>query len=150
MFADAIMDPEPTVFKSSQKIRTAAHCILEHRFRHVPVVDDDGIYLGVFGVHCLLKLVLPKAATMGKGLNSISFVHENLQHLNARFLEVQDNPLSTCINKNITTVNPDTPLVESLLILYNNKASIPVVEKGSEKLVGMISYFDVGEKILAS
>jgi hypothetical protein len=40
--------------------------------------------------------------------------------------------------------------VETLLLLYRTRISIPVVAPGTGKLVGMISYFDVGEKILAA
>jgi hypothetical protein len=35
------------------------------------------------------------------------------------------------------------------MLLYNTRASIPVVEPGSCKLLGMISYWELGEKILA-
>ena len=58
------MDPNPTVVKPTDMIRTAIGYIMEHRYRNLPVVDDDGRYLGSFGVTCLLKNVLPKAAMM--------------------------------------------------------------------------------------
>ena len=35
--------------------------------RLLPVVDDDGCYLGMFGVNCLLKQVIPKAVLMLQG-----------------------------------------------------------------------------------
>ena len=50
----------------------------------------------------------------------------------------------------VTTVAPDTPLVETLLVLYRTHASLPVVELDSGKLVGVISYFDAGKNILAA
>ena len=52
------------------------------------------------------------------------------------------------MSTDVAIVSPDTPLVETLLILYRTKTSIPVVERKTGRLVGMISYFDVGEKIL--
>jgi len=54
MNAATIMDPKPTVLKPTDKIKDAAACIMDKRFRSVPVVDDDGCYLGIFGVNCLL------------------------------------------------------------------------------------------------
>ena len=61
---------------------------------------------------------------------------------------MEDQPISVCMHSDITTVTPNTPLVETLLLLYRTRISIPVVAPGTGKLVGMISYFDVGDKIM--
>jgi len=150
MTASQVMDTNPVSVKATDLISTATTHIMEHRYRNLPVVDDDGCYLGVFGVNCLLKLVLPKAAIIHKGLDNLSFIHENLHDLHERLREVEHQPISVCMNTDIDTVGPDTPLLETLLILYRTKTSIPVVEPGSCKLLGMISYWDVGEAILSA
>ena len=144
------MDPRPTVLKPTDIIRTAASYIMEHRYRNVPVVDDDGRYLGVFGVNCLLKLVLPKAAIMEQGLTDVSFIQDTLANLHDRLREVEHEPISLCMSTDIATVPPDKPLVETLLILYRTRTSVPVVDPENGKLLGMISYWDVGEKIMAA
>ncbi len=41
-------------------------------------------------------------------------------------------------------------LVETLLLLYRNKTSIPVVSPDTGRLLGMISYWDAGEHILSA
>ena len=150
MTAASIMDPNPTVLKPTNVISTAASYIMEHRYRNLPVVDEDGCYLGIFGVNCLLRLVLPPATIMDKGLDSVSFIHESLADLHDRLREVQDQPITLCMKTEVETVAPDTPLVETLLILYRTKSSIPVVEPGTCKLLGMISYWDVGQQILSA
>lgn len=150
MTAAAVMDPHPTVLKATDIIRTAAGFIMEHRYRNLPVVDAEGRYLGIFGVNCLLKLVLPKAAIMEKGLESVSFIKETLADLHQRLREVEEQPISVCMSQEVATVPPDHPLVETLLILYRSKSSIPVVEPDSGKLLGMISYWDVGEHVLSA
>jgi len=150
MTAAAIMDPNPTVLKQTNVISTAARYIMEHRYRNLPVVDNDGCYLGVFGVNCLLRLVLPRAVVMEKGLDSVAFIHESLADLHERLRKVENEPITLCMKTEVDTVAPDTPLVETLLILYQTKSSLPVVDPGTCKLVGMISYWDVGEKILSA
>ena len=112
-----VMDPNPSVLQSTDRIADGVHVIMRHRYRNLPVVSEDGHFLGVFGVNCLLRLVLPKAVLLKDGLG--------------------------------ISIHPDTPLLETLLILYRNRISIPVVEKDDGRLVGMISYFDAGERILA-
>ncbi|MEN8179304.1 MAG: CBS domain-containing protein [Pseudomonadota bacterium] len=148
MTAESIMDPNPTVLKATDTIKIAAHYILDNRYRALPVVDDEGRYLGIFGVNCLLRLVLPKAVMMESGLENVGFIQETLHDLHERLNEVKNEPISLCMHSDITTVTPNTPLVETLLLLYRTRISIPVVAPGTGKLVGMISYFDVGEKIL--
>ena len=150
MNATAIMDPNPTVLKPNDIIKTAIRYIMENRYRNLPVVDDEGRYLGSFGVHCLLKNVLPKAVTMKQGLDNVSFVQQTLKDLHNRLVDMEDKPISMCMNTDAETVAPDTPLVESLLVLYHARNSIPVVDPDSRKLLGVISYWDAGEKILSA
>lgn len=150
MTAAMIMLPDPTVLKPTDLISTAARCIMEHRYRSVPVVDEDGCYMGMFGVNCLLRQVLPKAAIMEDGLENVSFIHETLADLHERLREVEDEPVTVCMNTEVETLPPDTPLIKTLLLLYRTKTSIPVVETGTCKLLGMISYWDVGRHILSA
>jgi len=150
MTAKSVMDPHPCILNPSDTIKTAAGYIMEHRYRNLPVVSDDGVFLGVFGVNCLLRLVLPKALFIDKGLDNVGFIHESLHDLHDRLREVENEPISVCMRQDAPTVSPDTPLVETLLLLYQQRTSIPVVVQGSGKLMGMISYFDVGEKILSA
>ena len=150
MSATEVMDPNPSVMHLDDKISAAADCVMENRYRNVPVVDDEGRFVGIFGVNCLLKLTLPKAAIMHKGLDKLTFIHESLYHLLERFNEIKDLPVSTCIEDHVVTVPPDHPLLETLLLLYRNKSSIPVVDPETKKLLGMISYWDVGRHILSA
>jgi CBS domain-containing protein len=150
MTAASVMDPKPTYVKPDDLIGVAAQYIMDNRYRNLPVIDEDGRYLGVFGVNCLLRLILPKAAVMEKGLEEVSFIHETLADLHDRLREVEKQPVSLCMQTDIATVPPDKPLVETLLLLYRNKTSIPVVDPGTGRLLGMISYWDAGEHILAA
>ncbi len=102
----------------------------------------------MFGVNCLLKEVIPKEVFVPQGLENVSFIHESFEELYQRFDSVKKQPVSTCINQEIQPVTPDTSLTEIMLQLYNTRASIPVVEPGTCKLLGMISYWDIIEKIL--
>lgn len=144
------MDPNPTVLKSTDIIKTAIDYIMTNRYRNLPVVDEEGRYLGSFGVHCLLKKVLPMAATLERGLDTLPFVQESLSDLHDRLIEIEHMPVTTCMNIDAETVFADTPLVEALLVLYNARNSIPVLDTDSDKLLGVISYWDAGEKILSA
>ena len=123
---------------------------MKSRYRNLPVVDEDFCYLGMFGVNCLLKQVIPKAVFLPQGLRNVSFIHESFEELYQRFDSVKNQPVSIYMNQEIQPVPPDTSLTETMLQLYKTQSSIPVVEPDSCKLLGMISYWEIGEKILAA
>ncbi len=148
MNAASLMDPHPKVVHPDDTIRTGIELIMKHRFRRLPVVDNEGIFQGVFGVNCLLRLALPKAVVMQDGLENIHFVRETLSDLRRRMQDVENKPISICMLQDSIQVAPDLPLLETLRTLYLTRASLPVVDPDSGKLLGIISYFDVGERIM--
>jgi CBS-domain-containing membrane protein len=144
-----VMDPNPTVLAATDTVGKGIGYIMEKRFRNVPIVDGAGAYLGVFGVNCLLRLVLPQAALMEHGLTDISFVSDSLTDLRRRLKESEDQPVTICLSDEATVIAPDTPLLETLLVLYQTRRSVPVVDPHDNRLLGVVSYWDVGRAILA-
>ena len=63
---------------------TAAERILKHHLRHLPVVDEQGRYLGTFSIYSLLQLTLPKAVLDKHGLDNVAFVTERVEDLAQR------------------------------------------------------------------
>ncbi len=148
MSASQVMDPYPSVLHKDENIAKGVELVMEHRYRNIPVVDDNGCYQGIFGVNCLLRLVLPKAVLLERGLTTVPFVSDTLRDLRLRLKEVEDKPVTFCMSHEAPVVAPGTPLVETLLLLYHARTSLPVVDPDSGCLVGVISYWDVGAKIL--
>ncbi len=150
MTADQLMNSHPVVLRDTDTIGTAAEQIMSHRFRSLPVVDRDGRFLGIIGVGCMLRLVLPKAATFKKGLNDLRYISSSLEDLRERLDRVIDQPVTICLDSDVPVVHPNTPMIETLLILYRTKMALGVVDETTGRLVGVISYFDVGERIMAA
>ena len=144
-----VMDPNPTVLSATDTVGKGIGYIMENRFRNVPIVDSKQCYLGVFGVNCLLRLVLPQAALVEHGLTDLSFVSDSLKDLRRRLKESEDQPVTICLSDEATVIGPDTPLLETLLVLYQTRRSIPVVDPKDGCLLGVVSYWDVGKAILA-
>jgi len=150
MTAATLMDPNPKVLHPDDSIISGIEMVMKYRFRRLPVVDEEGIFKGVFGVNCLLRQALPKAVVMEDGLENIQFIRETLSDLRRRLREVENEPISLCMHQDSIQVAPDLPLLETLRTLYLTRASLPVVDPDSGKLLGIISYFDVGEKIMGA
>ena len=69
--ASLLMNSEPEVLVHTARVEEAAEQIMAHRYRSLPVVDEEGCYLGIVGVNGMLRLVLPKAAIVEKGLKGL-------------------------------------------------------------------------------
>ncbi|MCP4288245.1 MAG: CBS domain-containing protein [Gammaproteobacteria bacterium] len=149
MTAKQFMNPNPVIIRASDTIAHGAKQIMAKQRRDLPVVDDEGRFQGMLTANCLLYLVLPKAATMERGLDALPFVQNSLDDLRERLKKYLDKPITLCLKKkDVAVVHPDTPMLETLLILYHAKSNLPVVEKNTGKLVGTISYYNVGAKIM--
>ena len=149
MTAKLFMNPNPVIIRTSDTIAYGAELIMEKQRRDLPVVDEEGRFKGMLTVDCLLYLVLPKAVTMKQGLDALPFVQDSLGDLRKRLKKYLDKPVTLCLReKNVAVVHPDTPTVATLLTLYQAEANLPVVEKDTGRLVGTISYYNVGAKIM--
>lgn len=149
MSAEQFMNPRPVVLKTDDTIAEAARKIMAKQRRSLPVVDPNGRFQGMVTVSCLLHMCLPAAATTRGGLDSMRYVNDSMEDVAERLKQHMDEPVVRCLKKDhVAVVHPDTPTAETLLILYRANANLPVVDKHTNMLVGMISYYDVGAEIL--
>ncbi|MDS4042302.1 MAG: CBS domain-containing protein [Candidatus Competibacter sp.] len=147
MTAKTLMNPNPMTLGPSDTVAAAAARILEHHLRHLPVVDAQGRYLGTFSVYSLLKLTLPQAVLDKHGLDNVSFVTEHVSDLAQRLGGRREEPVRNWLNIH-EVAHPETPVMEvMLLMLQGRTTSVPVVNKESGKLEGIVSFWDVLEKL---
>jgi CBS domain-containing protein len=142
--ARELMTDQPVVLRLDDPVALAARHIIDNRYRNLPVVDEQGRFQGIFGVNCLLRLILPKAATMSvAALENLKYMTNDLSDLRERLREVSHHQVGEFVVMEVPYVYPDTPLMQTLLTMYQTKSSLPVVEPGTGKLLGMISYWEV-------
>lgn len=148
MKSKLLMNPQPMTLGPNDTVATAAERILKHHLRHLPVVDEQGRYLGTFSVYSLLKLTLPKAVLDKHGLDNVSFVTESVDDLAQRLGRRRDEPVKNWLNIH-EVAHPDTHAMEvMLLMLHGRTTSVPVVNKTDNRLEGIISFWDVLEKLI--
>jgi CBS domain-containing protein len=130
-----------------ETVAAAFEIIKKTRARFLPVVDENGKYVGVFTAPTLLKLILPRAATIGMSENSrvpidhLGFMSltksdfdEQVERL--RDLKVSDNLSSKA---NIPVTAPDTPIMEGIFLVYKYKRHVVLVEPKTDRFVGTVS-----------
>lgn len=156
---DVMVSPERQLtIGPDTSVSDAFQVFKKHRARFLPVVDASGKYLGVFTAPTLLKLLLPKAATIGlntdsmrvslEGLGFMSLSKDDfetqLEHLRGEL--VKDNMSNPA---NIPVTAPQTPIMEGIFLYYKFKRHVVLVEPESGKFVGTVSSNSLLEKALS-
>ena len=149
MSARLIMDSNPIRIHPQDTVGIVARKIMRRRYRSLPVVDDQRHFLGVVKVNDMLRLILPPQVTH----LSISAAVERYQDLALEDLrdnldKLLENPIAPHISKEVVTVAPETSLIETLLTMFHHEQNLPVVDRESGRLEGMISYYDIGDMML--
>jgi CBS domain-containing protein len=153
MTAKTIMSLRPVTLSADDRVCDALRLMHEKQLRNLPVVDAKGCFVGLLGIRRLTILLLPKAAQISQGLKDLSFMPDDLESMSQRLGAVCQRPVSQFLEKrkNLIFCKPGTPLPEVLELLQESPdSSLPViVVKGKrQKLVGMVSAWDVMEKLM--
>ncbi len=146
MTAETLMNPNLVALKPTDSVTTAADLILQHHLRHLPVVDEQGRYLGTFGIYSVLQLTLP-SAVLKQGLENIAFVMETAHDLAQRLRRRHDEPVRNWLTQD-PVVYPDTPAMKVLQLILQGHTSVPVVDKKTRRLKGIISSWNVLEILM--
>lgn len=128
---------------TTETVGVALQRMLENRVTDLPVVDASGALLGMFKLDNLYTKLLPRAALIGKGFEDLSFVSETLDELREKMRDIEDDIVRDHVARVDDVVHPDTPPVEIVLLLHKGANNIPVVERESGRLVGMVSSRDL-------
>ena len=143
MSPDVIFNREFESLKDTDTVAEATRRMLLHRVSDLPVVDAAGKLVGMFKLDRLLAGLLPAAALVGYGVPDLTFVSDDIGQLRTKMLEVDQSRVGDFAVKPEHVVHPDTAPVEIVLQLYRGANNLPVVERESGKLVGMVSARDV-------
>lgn len=153
MTAESIMSFRVVTLKPADKVSDALRVMHQHQIRNLPVVDEKGQFVGLFGIRRLTKLLLPKAAQIRGGLEDLSFMSDEKSEITHRLKDALERPVSDFLEKkkHLIFCKPSASFPELLELLEQTPdTSLPVIiVKGKKKkLVGMISAWDVLEKLL--
>ena len=153
MTTTTIMSKEIVSLKADDTITTALKLMCENSIHNLPVLDDTGMFLGLFSLRRLSRELLPKAAKLDESslLMHINFMSDGTDELLKRLNKLGQKPVSVLLEKTskLRLCNPDTSLPELLQLLFESPTSLPVVvvEGKNKKLVGMVSNWDVLTKL---
>lgn len=145
MTARTVMLPEPVTVPDTASLAQALDVLFRHRIKAVPVVDASGRYRGLFGLHSLVRQLLPRAATLDQGasLTDLTFVHDTLDTVKERLSARLNDPVLRFVDRDLPPVGPDESLLETLLLLHRHRHTLPVVDPASGRLLGVVTDWGV-------
>lgn len=156
---DVMVSPERQLtIGPDTSVSDAFQLFKKHRARFLPVVGADGKYLGVFTAPTLLKLLLPKAATIGLNTDSMRVPLEGLGFMSlskddfeAQLEHLRDELVKDNLSNpaNIPVTAPDTPIMEGIFLYYKFKRHVVLVDPDSGQFVGTVSSNSLLEKALS-
>jgi CBS domain-containing protein len=143
------MNP-PTIYQTNfpklaatDTVGAALRQMLDDRLSDLPVIDASGALLGMFKLVELYATLLPKAVLLGPGVPDLAFVSNTLGQLREKMDEIGDDPVRNYLVKPDHVIHPETPPLEIVLLLYQGANNVPVVDRDSGRLVGMVSARDL-------
>ncbi len=130
-----------TVFPDTD-IPTAARLMVDNKHNGLPVVDAEGMLIGIICQSDLIsqqkKLKLPTLFTMLDGFIPM----RSMSDLDAEVRKISASTVADAMTVSPATVTPDTPLDEiATLMVEKQFHTLPVVENG--KLCGIVGKEDI-------
>ena len=128
MIAKDVMTPDPVTLTARATIEEAQDLVRERGIRHVPVVDQRGALIGMLSDRDLGYLDVGR------------LVGEPEPAVRQRLA----TPVGQVMTRDPVSVGPEAGLDEVVELLIEGRfGAVPVVETGSLRVVGIVSYVDV-------
>lgn len=145
MTIETIMKTDIVTLLLSDTFGKALRIMTERRIRSLPVVNSQGIYQGMVDFYDVWEVLLPKAATINSTfLRDLSFISGSKEKLQEMIAQAADRPVSEFVNhKDVPAIDRQTPVQEAIRLLYHHGGNIPVIDKQTRKLVGIVAPWEI-------
>lgn len=124
---------------------SAYRLLTERRIRSLPVVDEQGVYKGMFDLYDVWRVLLPKAATLdADSVRDLAFMTGSEDQLREKLRLAADRPIRQFLDdERAPSIPGDAPVKEAILLLHRHGGNLPVVDRQSRKLLGIVSAWEI-------
>ncbi len=139
----ALMRPMRTWLHQDDRVGQALDFMMERHMGLLPVVDNDHRLVGLISADRLVKYLLPKHLAIVRGLDRMSYLRETTEELRERLDEILVHPISEVMDRRPHCVKPEDALIQAQVIIARGQYVVPVIDPGSDVLVGALSAFTI-------
>ena len=149
-----IMATDYPVLTAEMTLSACLQAFVLNKVLAMPVVDNNGRYLGQFRKNLLIAAILPQVAVHDPRFDHIAkmidggMLSETMEDVRERFAAIADKPVRKYLDTDTPVLQPDQPLVTAMFYLFHGRNFLPVVEPASGLLVGVISAWDILDSII--
>lgn len=129
-------------------LHKAVSIITSKRLAALPVINEQGKFVGIIGVNGLLEMLLPKAvrsalAKSDDTVQGLSFMDDNMDELRGRLANLSDATVGSLAKRDVPVIYPDSPVMEAVLLLLRGEDDVAMVERETHKFICMVSALDL-------
>lgn len=111
----------------------------QHNIRSAPVVNNQGVYMGMFSLRSTFIALLPVAITMEGGLNNVDFVIGASPGMAKKLRKIGSRKIGEHLDHEIVVGHMETPLLEIMRLIIKQGSPVPVVNRKTGKFEGLVS-----------
>lgn len=129
-------------------LHQAVSIITSKRLAALPVINEQGRFVGIIGVNGLLEMLLPQAARSALAISgdmvpSLSFMDDNVDELRNRLARISGSTVGSLAKREVQVIYPDSPVIEVVLVLLRGEDEVAMVERETHKFICMVSALDL-------
>lgn len=134
MLVKDLMSKDAVLIKEDETYEDAARKLVNNKVTGAPVVDNDGKLIGMVSITDLSKVLYPRYDTFSETPSS----YTDFEDREKKVKEIRDNNIKQYMNKEIHTIDPDSPIMKAGGLMLAKKINrMPVVDDEGN-LVGVI------------
>lgn len=119
-------------------VEQALRLLDEKQVRAAPVVDENGVFKGMFSTHEIIKALVPSYMT--QGIQSLDFATGASTVLASRLKKMYPTRVGNHVMEDDSVkITDKTHTWEALRVLTKYGSPIPIVDPNTKKLLGLIS-----------
>jgi CBS-domain-containing membrane protein len=139
--------PTDTLYENAP-LHKAVSIITSKHLAALPVINEQGVFVGIIGANSLLALLLPPAehtahATKEKDITGLSLRNNNIAELRRRLSLMSNVTVGKLANRDVPVIYPDSPLMDAVLLLLDGGNEVAMVDRETRKFICMVSALDL-------
>jgi len=139
--------PSDTLYENAP-LHKAVSIITGKHLSALPVINENGLFVGVVGVNSLLETLLPQAvrtalATNDEDIPELSQKDNNIDELRKRLALMSDATVGKLAKRDVSVIYPDTPVMEVVILLLRGENDVAMVDRETHKFICMVSSLDL-------
>lgn len=135
--------PTDTLYENAP-LHKAVSIITSKHLAALPVINEQGVFVGIIGVNSLLEMLLPQAVRTSRVANNEEPLSDNnIVELRRKLSLMSNSTVGSLAKRDVQVIYPDSPLMDAVLLLLDRGEEVAMVDRETRKFICMVSALDL-------